>query len=220
VFAAGGIRAAAAAGHCGALPAATATACSLYFILQPVLYRISPAACTLSHVLFRISNMMLRHQSAAEGGEYHAPAEPDESLEDQRDFASLLQQVSIYFTHYLHISMDLHVYNVRIMPVSSRDIALAAPCRAISARRIRGQVYHIHRVGSPLSFRIAIPSMVPLTALQLLEHRRRIARSSACSLGNSETAGRVSFQCTGWPPEVELFTFISIELCCSCPQPQ
>jgi len=100
------------------------------------------------------------------------------------------------------------------------SFVLAAPCRAISARRIRGQVYHIHRVGSSLSFRIAFPSMVPLTALQLLEHRRRIARSSSRSLGNSETAGCVSFQCPGWPPEVELFTLISIELCCSCPQPQ
>ena len=78
MFAARTVRAAAAARHRGASHITAAA-----------------AAYHLARAFFRISHTVFHHQSAAEGGIAPVSDIPDESLEDQQDFASLLQQVSV-----------------------------------------------------------------------------------------------------------------------------
>ena len=100
-------------------------------------------------LLFFISQSTLIdviHQSASAGGLSPA-AVPDESPEEQRDFASLLEQVSAFTAQHLPPSvLPASSTSPNFLPTPHISFAFTAPKRTLATRRVRGQVHHFHSV--------------------------------------------------------------------------
>ena len=73
------------------------------------------------------SHRLIRHQSGAAGAPF-APAVPDESPEEQRDFASLLQQVSLCI-------LQCRCPNPCCSIVNFGPILLINPCSSVPSHR-------------------------------------------------------------------------------------
>jgi hypothetical protein len=151
------------------------------------------------------SNLMhsclLLPQRAEGGGAPPAPAVPDESPEEQRDFASLLQQVS----GFIHKHNPLHAFQFSFGPPFSTARSFAS-----SHQNPKNP-----RPNSPFSPReFLVPACFPLVSrlssciqhndTQVPQHRRRFARSSAWPVGDSEATGGFSTLRFGWLEEVHL----------------
>lgn len=100
-------------------------------------------------LLFFISQSTLIdviHQSASAGGLSPA-AVPDESPEEQRDFASLLEQVSAFTAQHPPPSvLPASSTSLSFLPTPHISFAFTAQKRTLATRRVRGQVHHLYSV--------------------------------------------------------------------------
>jgi hypothetical protein len=144
---------------------------------------------------------LLLPQRAEDGGAPPAPAVPDESPEEQRDFASLLQQVS----GFIHKHNPLHAFQfsfghsfstARSFALSHQNPKNPRPNSPFSPREFL--------VPASVALVSRLSSCIQLNDTQLPQHRRRFARSSAWPVGDGEAAGGFSTLCFGRIEEVHL----------------
>ena len=144
---------------------------------------------------------LLLPQRAEGGGAPPASDVSDESPEEQRDFASLLQQVS----GFIHMRNHLHASQLSFWPPFSTARSSASSQKNPKNPRPNSP-FSPREFLAPASFALVshLSSCIQHNDTQVPQHRRRFARSSAWPVGDSEATGGFSTLRFGWLEEVHL----------------